>query len=256
MSLEIDPFIGYRFQTRKNSVIRVTKRSSTKLKKYEIHCSICSNDKELFPLPLEMERYHLLRGKVPCECSRSPKLKEFQHRIKCKRKSERERLQFKGFIEPFKGRDTKIVLFCPLHGHEFNPTIKSFLSNINLSCSQCHKNFISDIHTSHYKLHKPTFLFLVEFIDMKSDKRFYGISYSNTVKYLSKLPLSTSDKERYETNIVSSRYHASGKIVMEKIEAIKGIVDTHSLIEKFVTFDDSKNLNAIIDIMISISREP
>ncbi|WP_413788375.1 hypothetical protein [Vibrio campbellii] len=60
MGLELDSFIGTKLSTPKNGILTVVGRSVKNPRKYIVHCSICSPDREMFREELRMERVHLM----------------------------------------------------------------------------------------------------------------------------------------------------------------------------------------------------
>jgi len=76
--------------TPKGGVLTLLGRSGRKLGRsyyYNVTCSFCHQDKELFPIPLEILLGKLNIGRVPCGCSAAPKWSPEQQVIRLNRKA-------------------------------------------------------------------------------------------------------------------------------------------------------------------------
>jgi hypothetical protein len=128
-------FIGTTFPTPKGGVLTVVgvdkvKRGSNA--RFILECSICSQDKELFPERFLSEKGNLIEGKVPCGCGASVRWDETQYIIKIKRECEKRGYEFKGWVSNFKGVYTKLKLYNPVTENEWYTTnIDKFLNDGN-----------------------------------------------------------------------------------------------------------------------------
>lgn len=108
-----------------------------------IKCEICSKDEELFGDGLfVIRKNHLKNGVDPCGCARTCRWTKEQYAILCKR-VEMPNITFKGLIEPFKGKYTKIALYCEHHGLWETHTINRFLS-MKAGCPKCSREALTE----------------------------------------------------------------------------------------------------------------
>lgn len=132
----IDLNVGYRYFTDKSTITLGNPIGLGNLKKYEVHCSRCSVDTELFPT-LEATKANMDKGSFPCECGGSPKWTENQYLVRIDRLSKIKGLNFKGFSGKYKGNKTKLILNCDIHGDWNTTSISHFLGD-NRGCKLCH----------------------------------------------------------------------------------------------------------------------
>lgn len=116
-----DNFIGNTRTLHSGAVQTVTGKKDSK--GYYIHCSVCSLDEELWP----KERVYLTltqwnENKSPCGCSKSPKYKDWQYEVLCKRKASELGYEFLGWGSEWKAQKTKIKLYNPKTGNTWNTT--------------------------------------------------------------------------------------------------------------------------------------
>lgn len=104
---------------------------------YIAKCSVCSEDKELFPDTIfYISREGLLRNNTPCGCSRHFKWSEDQYKIRAQRKALELGISFLGFSTQYIGCTTKCILSCQVHGLWESTTLDKLL-NKGVSCKQC-----------------------------------------------------------------------------------------------------------------------
>ena len=122
-------FIGTKFNTPKGGILTVVgklPREPGKNAKYQLECSICSKDTELFPELFTSGKSSLTRGSCPCGCSTSHKWTKEQYKIIIIRKI-KDKCKFLGFVGEFKGTKTKVKLCCLIDGYEWDPSINDLL---------------------------------------------------------------------------------------------------------------------------------
>jgi hypothetical protein len=126
-------FLGTEFPTPKGGVLRVVgvmdeKAGSGAL--FQIECNKCSSDSELFPEGFSSVKGSLLKGAVPCSCSKSPQWSETQQRIRVTRKATKKGYNFLGWAEEYKGIYTKLKLYNPATDHTWESTnLNGFMNN-------------------------------------------------------------------------------------------------------------------------------
>lgn len=104
---------------------------------YILKCSKCSKYSELFGKGyFKSLKGGLLRGIIPCGCSRKHHWSIEQYIILCSRKAEELGYTFLGFEGVWKGRNTKIKMLCEKHG-EWNTTSIHNLLHIMNGCKRC-----------------------------------------------------------------------------------------------------------------------
>lgn len=139
-----DDFIGSTFGTPKGGVLTVVEKLP-KIKgknvKYLCECSICSEDKELFPELFEAHKGHLVgslsnKPSVPCGCSYY-KWSKKQYKIRIIRECKVRDYEFLGFLE-WRDANTMLRLRCLKDGNVWDTTkISNFFAGNG--CSVCAK---------------------------------------------------------------------------------------------------------------------
>lgn len=119
------------------------KRKSNKF--YILHCSVCSEDRELFGEGFFKSPKESLKTALPCGCAISPRWSEGQYSILCKRLADKKGVVFHRLLPPFVGRNTKIGLECKKHGVFNNTNLSTFLnSNRGTGCHGCKADTITE----------------------------------------------------------------------------------------------------------------
>ena len=109
----------------------------TKNKKKLLYtCSLCSRDKELYPLMFASSKIHLDSGKTSCGCSKKPEWSPDQYLVRVARVAESVGILVKGYTGVFKGNLTEVNFVCSIHGG-FSNTVANVLSNDISPCSDC-----------------------------------------------------------------------------------------------------------------------
>lgn len=121
-------FIGTQFPTPKGGILTVNGLKCGN--KFYVHCSLCSVDEELWEgLDLYCARGSLIRGSVPCACSKSYRWTKYQYTVIIKRECARRHYEFKGFKGDWLANNTKIILYNKRTNNEWDTTtIASFLA--------------------------------------------------------------------------------------------------------------------------------
>lgn len=147
------------FPTPKGGVLTVVgwKGKSGYNKKYAVKCSVCSKDPELFgDGTFSTTKSDLNRGCAPCGCSLIPKWTENQNKVRVQREATTRGFEFMGWVEPYKGIHTKLLLSCPIHG-EWNSThISSFLAG--RCCPACRADRTREISMKEDSFHINEFI--------------------------------------------------------------------------------------------------
>lgn len=157
-----DSFVGERFTTGYDStlkVVGVSDRKSGRRKVYQIRCSVCSEDVELFPKLFESLKGDLLRGQVPCGCSVHPRWTKDQYEVRIIRECEKRRISFLGFVEEGKkvSSKTKLKLRCIVDNEVWSSTsITGFFARYG--CPECKKNITKSVHTKPDSFHIKQFI--------------------------------------------------------------------------------------------------
>lgn len=108
-------FVRTQFKTDKGSVLTVTgvagKRGTEAI--FNLECSICSKDTELFPSGFTSVKGNLIKGVVPCGCSKTPKWSNEQDLILTNRLLT-EKMPHLEAVDSIKekGKDRKFILEC------------------------------------------------------------------------------------------------------------------------------------------------
>jgi len=129
---ELDEFVGKRFG--KEGQVEVLgwfgeKRAWAKV--YTIICHTCKNDSELFgDGKFLAEKSSLMKGKLPCGCTKMGKWSKEQKIVLCHRKAAKMN------VEITRIDDDKIFLRCRRDNHEWTSTIKTFMDKRG-GCQMC-----------------------------------------------------------------------------------------------------------------------
>lgn len=128
----VDDFIG-RVKSNNRGCNTVVSYHSGKgnSRKYLLHCEICSEDKELFPLGITVTRSNFEKSNnLHCGCSNKGRYwSEDQVKTKCVRISQIKDLVFQGWVgDVYKGTNkTFLKLYCPVHGLSTNTRTDKYL---------------------------------------------------------------------------------------------------------------------------------
>lgn len=98
---------------------QVGKKYSTP--QYEIVCSVCSEDQELWGEILAPST-SILKCTSPCGCTRTPRWTESQNIIRIKRYLSALGYSYEGWAEKYKGKRTKVKIFNPETGNLWETT--------------------------------------------------------------------------------------------------------------------------------------
>lgn len=136
-----DSFIGTEHVTcfgNTLTVVGLNRISRTRARIYDINCSICSKDTELFPVGnIVSHKGNILRGSVPCGCGKTTQWSKEQYEVKIKRYCAENNLIFNGYIGEWVGNNTYLNLTCE-NGHIWDTCrIHRVLSQKPASCKYC-----------------------------------------------------------------------------------------------------------------------
>ena len=141
-----DDFIGQTFPTPKGgvlTVVGVVGKSKNGIKIYSSTCSICSEDKELFPDLFESPKGSLVKNSIPCGCSKFPQWKPFQATIIARRLCVDAGYEFLGFPDGYKNCYSKFSYNCPVHGKQ-KVSYTNFVKNMGTRCPSCGTESMKD----------------------------------------------------------------------------------------------------------------
>lgn len=132
-----DSFIGSTFPTPKGGVLTVTgvhkDRAGTNLV-YYTECDICIKDGTLHNVPFTSTRANLVKGCIPCGCSKSTKYTKRQYTVLVGRRCKEEGLSFTA-PDKWVGGKTLIKLLCNSCGRCFYLAVITLLSGSG--CTPC-----------------------------------------------------------------------------------------------------------------------
>lgn len=137
---EKDDFIGNIFgEEGQLTVVGWDGVKSHSNKIYKVHCTKCAKDEELFVDGCFYSiKGSLVRGGLPCGCSKKPNWTEEQYKIRINRKcKEYGDLEFLGFSDEFKGNRTKLKLQCSKHEEPYVYE-KTTIANLFSGQRGCH----------------------------------------------------------------------------------------------------------------------
>lgn len=127
-----DDFCGTEFKTPKNGVLTVVgiagKQCRNKL--YACHCSVCHQDEQMFPDLETSPKNNLVRGSVPCGCSKTYRWNDRQYRLRLRNDDYEVISQ-----EEITGNRQEIRLRCDHDGHEWESRVNDLLNGNG--CPKC-----------------------------------------------------------------------------------------------------------------------
>lgn len=98
---------------------------------FHVMCSICNEDKELFPLPFKSTKSNLTSGNNICGCGKRFKWSEEQNKIRIKRKCSGYNYIFHGWFGDYLGNRTYLDLENPKTGNRWvTCRMDSFLNGV------------------------------------------------------------------------------------------------------------------------------
>lgn len=134
-------------------------RDKFNVKLYILKCGKCSEDPELFGEGyFRCLKSNLLKGAIPCGCSKSPLWSKEQYSVLCSRKAKELGYTFLGFDNIWKGKTTKIKMLCEKHGEWGSGTIHPLINN-DQGCMGCGSDAVSEAKT------KPDSVMIQSFFD-------------------------------------------------------------------------------------------
>ena len=102
----LDGYVGLSLVNQKgntNTIKRKTGEKCHRVPYYEITCSVCSKDKELFTSPFLQTYGKFKSGKCCCGCSKSHVYTETQNKLRVKRVCKAKGLEFLGWSGVYSG---------------------------------------------------------------------------------------------------------------------------------------------------------
>lgn len=130
-------FVGEYFDTRAGGRIYVASRSNFGCDSnafYEVVCSLCHADIEMFPDFLLTKKASILKGFFPCACSNNCNYDERQWALRCSRV--KAKCKFIGFSGAFIGQMTRVRLRCGRHSDSVTTTAKEWIKSCH-GCMRC-----------------------------------------------------------------------------------------------------------------------
>lgn len=149
-------YLGYSYATKfGNTLIVKSFKTESHQSVYTLECSVCSEDKELFPLGSIVTSGDSIKNKrCVCGCNPKYKFKKFQYLIKVNRRCTDLNYIFRGFSGEYNGYKTKLLLYNPKTNNFWDTTsIQTFLLK-GVKDPQEHFNTISDRFTLSDEVYK------------------------------------------------------------------------------------------------------
>lgn len=135
----------------KNNQLKVigisAKKSDNGRELYNVHCSMCALDSELFgDGNFVTTKSRIVKNIIPCGCSSSPYYSEAQVMIMLNRALLRKNYELLGFNEKYKGLKTNIKVRCNKDGNTWNIAMNRILKSEE-GCVECWKIHLSKRRT-------------------------------------------------------------------------------------------------------------
>jgi hypothetical protein len=122
-------------------------RYKGKDKHYILKCNKCSQDSELLGEGyFRCLKGRLVRGALPCGCSKRSSWSKEQFSVLCARKASSLGYKFLGFVGEWKGAFTRISILCEDHG-EWSSGTTSSMVNHECGCPGCRVDIIRGVKT-------------------------------------------------------------------------------------------------------------
>lgn len=136
-----EDLIGKTFNDGKLLVVGIADvKDKNRRKLLKVICSVCSEDKELFPDGYFISSANNLRkGHIPCGCSKSPKLSYNQWMVVVDRVSKNKHYTIRRCVGEPKGILTRVECECLLDNYKWETTIHA-LVHLKSGCRQCSIN--------------------------------------------------------------------------------------------------------------------
>ncbi len=116
-------------------------------KYYILKCNKCSQDSELFGEGLFRSlKSGLVKGALPCGCSKKPEWSQEQYAVRCTRKAKELGYTFLDFDGEWKGKNTKIKTCCEKHGEWSSGNIHNLI-NKGYGCPGCKADGVAEAKT-------------------------------------------------------------------------------------------------------------
>lgn len=204
LSKDVEDFIGSTFEINQGIFLSVHsyagRRGETKIILYNLTCSKCSLDEELFPTgSIISSKGDLWTGRLPCGCSKSPKWSQEQYRVLVNRECTLRGFKFCGWHGTFKGSATLLKLYNPRTEMSWcSATISNFLRGTG----------DPSLGGGGYDPEKRGTLYLVHWFDTFNSYIKKGITNLTTLKRAK----DQSSKSPLQYKILSEVVHENGRI--------------------------------------------
>lgn len=171
---KLKTFIGWKSEDGKLEVVELAGYKKTSAL-FKVTCTKCSKDPELFPLGYFIStKGDLIRGGIPCGCSSSPRWEYWQYLILARRAA-KDRFIVHGFVEEFKGTNTKLRLECLKDAHIWTPSVNSVI-NSGSGCPKC------KVTTEAEQKKIPEHIALQKCVDICKEMDYYAIGFVDGYK--------------------------------------------------------------------------
>ena len=194
---QIKGFVGSVMETSKSILTVTGVKENPKLGnvKYHVHCTVCSQDKELYPEGLHSTKLNWINGFIPCACSGYKRHNEEQHIIRLNRLLEDKPSKVLRFID-FKNISSEVEVYCEKHNFK-TVTLASYIYSGTTGCKVCgiYNNRMSIVESEILKRGRdtPEVFYILRVNHLPSSKSFIK---SGICKF--KEDVECSIKERYK----------------------------------------------------------
>ena len=198
-----EDFIGWKSENGRLEVISIAGKQGRAIT-FKVTCTECSKDPELFPEGYFVStKSNLLKGQIPCGCSKKPEWEEWQYLILSRRAS-KDRFIVHGFAEEFKNAYTKLNLECIKDGHKWTASIHNVINN-GRGCPKCK-----------YELHKeqrkiPEYIALQKCIGICKEMDYDVIGFVEGYKGVHKTRFEYNCKTHGKQNVSYSNFVSGEK---------------------------------------------
>ena len=143
-----EDFIGWKSEDGKLEVVGIAERFTSHTR-YYVTCTECSKDPELFPDGYFIStRGSLRNGTKPCGCSERHIWKASQYLLLARREAKGKYIVH-GFVEDFKGNETKVKCECSTDGYTWEVKLYHLISSKS-GCPECAVRARTDILRTKY----------------------------------------------------------------------------------------------------------
>ncbi|WP_164672839.1 GIY-YIG nuclease family protein [Aeromonas hydrophila] len=217
--MKAEDYIGSEFVTPSGGIIKLVEIVGKGLKGRSLFgctCSVCSEDKELYPKLFVCRIGNLTSGHIPCGCSSRHTYNEEQNIIRVIRKVNEKNITFHGWANQYtKINKTNCDLSCNICDYRWSTTRASNIINQGVGCPSCAK--------TGYDSSKAGTFYIVEWTNNHKQWVKFGITNRNPKTRFIQQKSNTTNTYK----VLSLHYFEDGTIPPELERLVKPLKDKY-----------------------------